>query len=267
MGSESAAALSPLLSLPLGLFCTLFSFHPAVLLDDFYILKNFSDEGDFSISSDMRISSGNQVENLRAYRNPQTSKILLDYLISSLFSWLWRNNRACGRDFCAQRFDFNKKLYYNIYRRDGKGYISESTSLVNIIKLCNTVLMFIGVPDSLNVHWLACPPAQTRIKILWFSRLPIDLLMVLLVRGSRLFRSSWLRKPFFRYRTIEYLKRIFSYAPLGSTLKIRSSYLNEMKKVSERKNHLFSGLIQVYRQILRVQTGAIYTMRAVDLVL
>ena len=69
------------------LFYYHFSFRLTVLLDDFYILKNFSDEGDFSIGSDMRISSGNQVEICGAYRNPQTSKILLDYLKSGLFSW------------------------------------------------------------------------------------------------------------------------------------------------------------------------------------
>lgn len=102
------------------LFYYHFSFRLTVLLDDFYILKNFSDEGDFSIGSDMRISSGNQVEICGAYRNPQTSKILLDYLKSGLFSWFWRNNRACGREFCVWWVDFIKKIYYNIYRRDGK---------------------------------------------------------------------------------------------------------------------------------------------------
>lgn len=124
MGSENAAA-RPLLPLSLGPSCTLsplplFPFVSPSFWTDFYILKNFSDEGDFSISSDMRISSGNQVENCGAYRNPQTSKILLDYLKSGLFSWFWRNNRACGREFCVRWVDFIKILWYNIYRRDGK---------------------------------------------------------------------------------------------------------------------------------------------------
>lgn len=87
MGSKNAAARPFLLvySAPYSTFC--FSFVPSSFWTDFYTLKNFSDEGDFSISSDMRISSGNQVEICGAYRNSQTSKILLDYLKLSLFSW------------------------------------------------------------------------------------------------------------------------------------------------------------------------------------